>query len=192
MHLRKLTMDLVVIDYVLYALDDRFNTLSSKLSTQRKQIQILNTDGSSAGSVNRTSADHLILQGELGSGAVISIFQRGGPPIPGNPGLRWNIHGSTGEIQVTSDGSFLQVGYEDMKIVLHDQIKNKVEDIDFTPNDDAERLPMPARNVARLYEKFYSAEQNQFVGINEAVQRHRLLEQIKSASWDNIVMRSTA
>ncbi|KAF7194100.1 Galactose/lactose metabolism regulatory protein GAL80 [Pseudocercospora fuligena] len=171
-----------LIDFVLYALGQELSSLSAALSTQRKNVQLKHPDGKLEDDVRRTP-DQILLQGHLDDGAVLSVHQRGGSPFKDTPGLAWRIYGEKGEIEVTSDGSFLQVGYGDsMVIKLHDHDKDEVKTIDWEVKDGYEGYPGPAQNVARLYEAFADGRQEDYADWKQAVARHRLLEKLEESS----------
>lgn len=169
------------IDFVLYALGQDLSSISGILSTQRKVVQLKHPDGKLEDSERKTP-DHILLQGHLKDGGLLSVYQRGGAPFKGEPGLRWRIYGQTGEIEVTSDGSFLQVGYPHMEIRLHNHEKDTVETVDFAPNDEFESLPLPARNVARLYEAYADSRTDAYPDWKDAVANHTILEKIMESS----------
>jgi predicted dehydrogenase len=170
-----------MVDYVLYSLGEGLKVISAIISTQRPRIQLKDEDGTLV-DFERTSPDNIALQGHLQGGGVLSIHQRGGPPFKDTPGLVWRIYGEKGEIEVTSDGSFLQIGYPNMAIKLHDQAKDTVETIDYEVNDGFESLPLPAQNVARMYEAFADGRTGDFADWEEAVQRHLLLAKMEESS----------
>ena len=170
-----------MIDYILYALDDEIKDLSAVFSTQRKKAQIKHDDGHLT-DMARDTPDQIMLQGYLKGGAVLSVHQRGGSPFKGEPGLRWRIYGESGEIEVTSGGSFLQVGYPDMTIKLHDHKTDEIQTVDWATNDEWDQLPLPAKNIARLYEAFAEGDQTNYADWEQAVGRHKLLEKMEESS----------
>lgn len=107
---------------------------------------------------------------------------RGGSPFKGEPGLTWRIYGDKGEILVTASGPFLQVGYPDMVIKLHDHGSDAVEDINWvgTGGNVGQELPMPARNVAQMYDAY--AEGKSFPAFDVALTRHKLLDAVYKSS----------
>lgn len=133
------------------------------------------------GTVERDTADQILIQGRLSSGALLSYHLRGGPEIPGtSPGV-WSIYGSTGEIRVNAASNFLHIGGPGQTIQVHDQKTKEVETISLEPGDewDQKELPWPGRNVARLYEAFAEeGREHEYADWEEAVVRHRLVDEL--------------
>lgn len=129
------------------------------------------------GTIPRTTPDHILLQGHLASGALISYSVRGGLPIPGTPGLVWSIYGENGEIRVTAEGTNLHIGAPGDSIMIHDHATNTAEKIEWE-NDQWDELPWPAKNVARLYEAFALDDKQAYADWDESLVRHRLVEEM--------------
>ncbi|KAF2774036.1 NAD(P)-binding protein [Teratosphaeria nubilosa] len=170
-----------LIDFVLYGLGEEMKDLTGLISTQRPTVQLKHDDGKLE-DFSKTSPDQIMLQGHLQGGGMISVHQRGGGPFKDTPGLVWRIYGQKGEIEVTSDGSFLQIGYANMTIKLHDHEKDTVETIDWAVKDAEASLPQPAQNVGRMYEVFADGRTDGYADWSQAVQRHLLLEKIEESS----------
>lgn len=171
-----------MVDFVLYALGEEIKTFSAILSTQHKTPKLKHSDGRLEEGV-RDTPDQILIQGHLQSGAVLSIHQRGGVPFKGEPGLSWRIYGEKGEIDVSSVGTFMQVGYgDDMHIKLHDYQKDEVQVIDWSIKDDCQSLPGPAQNIGRLYEAFADGNVDQYADWEQAVARHRLIQKAFESS----------
>ena len=123
-----------------------------------------------------------MVHGELTNGAFVSTHFRGGYPYPGEPGLLWQIYGEKGEIRVSCDDAFLQIGLYDPKISILDHATNKVEVLDL-PADEMEEFPRENRNIARMYEAFATQEKHEnLVDFENAVVRHRFLDEVFKAS----------
>ncbi|KAF3389834.1 Galactose/lactose metabolism regulatory protein GAL80 [Talaromyces pinophilus] len=77
-----------------------FSSFQSLLSSQRSVVKIVEADGSVVKeNAVKTTPDHVMIQGMLNSGAVLSATIRGGAPFKGSPGLEWSIYGEKGEIK---------------------------------------------------------------------------------------------
>ena len=152
-----------MIDYVLYAAGAELSKLGAIVKTQRNMMQLKQADGSLSND-KRDTPDQIMVHGHLQGGAVLSVRQRGGPSFKAEPGLRWSIYGEKGEIEITSAGCFLQIGYNDMKIKLHDHQVDTVQTIDWAVDgsDEFESLPLSARNVARLYEAYVDGRHDEY------------------------------
>jgi predicted dehydrogenase len=122
-----------------------------------------------------TVPDQLLLQGTVPSGAVVSIHYRGGPPFPGTPGIQWCIQGSKGELRLTSSSWSLNVGREDTKVEWFDRERGTVEELKGDV-DELDELPVPARNIARVYEAYRKGDW--VPDFEWGVKRHTMLEEM--------------
>ncbi|KJX95009.1 NAD-P-binding protein [Zymoseptoria brevis] len=138
------------------------------------------------GEVKRTSHDQIAIQGHLKNGAVFSFHMRGGHPFPDTPGLEWRVYGESGEIRITTPSANLHFGGPGHKIQLHDHKSGSVEDIDI-PKDqwDEMELPITARAPARIYEAFADGKQDGYGIWEDAVVRHRLVEEMYARARDD-------
>jgi predicted dehydrogenase len=129
--------------------------------------------------VKRETHDQVLLQGHFESGALLSYHLHGGKPIGPGEGLNWRILGEKGEVSVTASGTWLQCGYPDSKIRLFDNRSEKIEEI-LIPQDEWDNLPLPAQNVARLYEAFADGRTDEFPDWSHAIQRHKMIDEMYS------------
>ena len=91
----------------------------------------------------------------------------------------------TGEIEVTASGTYLQTGYPDMLIRLHDYLSGETTAI--TPNDDAlSKLPLFSQNVGRIYEAFVDGKTSKHLDWPHVILRHRLVEEIYQREQDGV------
>lgn len=154
----------------------QFKTVNSLIANQRPLIQLLNKDGSVAvKDFQKTADDHIFLHGIVEDRTVVSFSLRGGKPFKGTPGLEWRIYGEKGEIRLTAAGPFLQVGYPELAISIHDFASNEVEGADLG-KDEFESIPLPARNVARVYEAIAAGDMSLLCDFEDAVERHRFID----------------
>jgi predicted dehydrogenase len=144
--------------------------------------------------VPKDTPDQILLQAQLDSGVVLSFHVRGGLPMAGaeTPAFVWRIYGEIGEIEVTGSSMLLNVGYAPgQKILLHDHRSQKTEEINIPVDNNIDSLPVPARNIGRVYEKYAeirgkkSAEptENALVSFDEALKRHELIAEMLRR-WD--------
>ncbi|ORY66047.1 uncharacterized protein BCR38DRAFT_429083 [Pseudomassariella vexata] len=127
--------------------------------------------------VERETHDQVMLQGHFESGALLSYHLHGGKAIAPGEGLHWRILGDRGELSVTASGTMLQIGYPDVKIRLFDNRTGGIEEVQVL-RDEWDDLPMPAQNVARLYEAFADGRKEDHPDWDAAVRRHRLIEEM--------------
>ena len=177
----------LVIDYIHSTLGE-FRSSTSHMQIQRPSVPIRdtkehrpqntgsNTNEEIVETVRSDVPDLIILNGVLNSGASLSVTFRRGQPFKGSPGLQWQIYGETGEIQVTSSGPSLQALDSGIKIQIHDFATDQVEDAPWQWHHH--ELPPQARNIAALYEAFYQQQGGQYPTFEDAVSRHRQLEEM--------------
>lgn len=132
--------------------------------------------------VTKNTPDQVLFQSTLENGAVIHVHVRGGKPFPGEPPNIWRIYGEKGEIDVTGPSLFFNVVTDGVKIRLHDQESGSLEDVHWE-KDEWDDLPVPARNIGRLYEAHRKGGDG-VVEFEEAVKRHNMLDDMYKA-WDD-------
>jgi predicted dehydrogenase len=100
--------------------------------------------------ISATTPDHLALAARLESGALLSLFYRGGKPRA--EGVRWEIHGTQGDLVLTSP-AFMQ---SLTPTLLGARGGDALTSIDAPAEHDLwPHAPTgPAANVARLYAAF--------------------------------------
>ena len=163
----------IVSDYVQLVLGE-ISSLTSKLTIQRPEVNIRGNDGTVVETVTSDVPDHILIIGELSSGAPLSFSLRRGQPFKGSPGFVWNIHGELGEIRVTASSPTFPVFGTDACIEVHDFGRDDLEDVPWEWN--ATTLPMPARCVGRLYDQFSLGTKGQYPDFDVATRRHRQIE----------------
>jgi predicted dehydrogenase len=150
------------------------------VANRRKTQTLVDKDGKVLNSnFPKSSDDTIFLHGYLSTGIPISYTLRGGIPFKDTPGLDWRIYGSKGEIRVTASGPFLQVGYPDVKIQVHDVEKGIVEDVGIEVDDVDTLLKgygLPSKNTGRVYRELAEGRNN--CNFEDAVERHGFIEEI--------------
>jgi predicted dehydrogenase len=160
-----------------YLVLGEFKTWDSLMVNRHPTKDIINPASNNAiitKAAPNTVPDQILLHGLTPSGAPISIHYRGGPPFPGTPGIDWRIQGDKGEIRLTSSSWSLNVGRPDTKIELFES-GGQVE-VAVPERDQWDELPVPAHNIARMYETFRKGEWVPDFGW--AVGRHEMLEEM--------------
>ncbi|KAF2804357.1 NAD-P-binding protein [Mytilinidion resinicola] len=166
---------------LLYALGE-LKTYSSILEVKRPKVDLLDKQVSDpeakvVGTTTRTSHDQILIQGHLESGALLSYHLRGGKAFAGTEGMLWRIYGETGEIQIKGPSPSVQIGNNGTKIEVQDISTRKVEEITLE-QDEWDKLPGSAPNVARMYEVFADKKTSEYPDWEEAVIRHRLVDEL--------------
>ena len=132
-------------------------------------------------------ADHILLQGGLESGALLSYHLRGGAPFAGQPGVIWTIYGEKGEVRITNPVTGLDITHEGLSINLHVFGEKEARPVEL-PKDDLSELAHPGQNVGRVYEAYASGKDGGPDGYPNwmlGLRRHELIEQIwKSADGE--------
>jgi len=119
------------VDQVQLAPGYGFELPHALLQTRRETWTLMNDDATvDQESIPKTADDTIFVTGTLSTGVAVSLNLLGGNPFPGTNGLKWLIYGETGTLRLTAPGPFLQIGYPDMKIELHDFITNSPKEIE--------------------------------------------------------------
>lgn len=137
----------------------------------------------------------------MSTGAVFTFkMHNSAVPLPGAkspdkghtaiPAIDWRIFGTKGEIRVTSPHSWaLNAGAEDISLELWKVEKGNVVEVEVPGWGEFDALPLPARNIARLYEAFADAaaregeetrkeDKDWYPDFEYALQRHQLIAQM--------------
>lgn len=156
-----------------------FASFTSLLGNQHPVVVIVDNGKIVEASVEKDTHDHIMLQGTLVSGAVVSFQMRGGKRFKGSPGLVWRIYGEKGEIMITGSSPSFDEGPNEVVIKVYDNDTDSVEEIEL-PKDPKVNLPSAGRNVARLYDAFAKGEH--YPTFDDAVARHRFIDLVYKSS----------
>jgi predicted dehydrogenase len=144
--------------------------------------QVWITDDNST--ITATTPDQVAVCGTLKSGAIASVFYRGGQSRGSN--FYWEVNGSDGDLVFEADIGNLQVA----DVRLRGGIGSSTQVADLAvPDPDKESLPrlpngMPS-NVARLYLQFArDLSDGTYIApdFDYAISRHELIERIRRAT----------
>jgi hypothetical protein len=159
-----------------------FKTITGILANRRPLIQLLDKDGSVAVKDNpKTADDTILVHGITKSDIPVSINLRGGKAFQGTPGQDWRIYGEIGEIRLIASGPFLNLGYSDITIAVHDFSSNVVEEINIGKGR-FDHLDLVGRNVAELYEAIAEDDRHILCDFEGAVERHRQIDTLYKAN----------
>jgi len=143
----------------------------------------------SIGTLDVTAPDQIFFQGKTQSGALLTYHLEGGRPFPGEPGLRWHIVGSKGELMITNPMSTVDISSDGVKILFHEYEEPKYQhpmqhgsspapvEIEL-PEDSLSSVPNPAKNVGLLYEAFADNRTDSYAGWSMGLRRHELMEEM--------------
>lgn len=162
---------------IIIVLGYGFKSSNTLFANRRPNITLLSDDGNIIEQNHlKTSDDTIFLQGTLSSDIPLSYSLRGGPRFKNIPGLDWRIYGETGEIRITATGLFLNVGYSDLKVEVHNFENDTVEEVAMDRDEIDEIGELRARNVARIYRELENGVIN--CTFEDAVARHEFIESL--------------
>ncbi|KAJ4303375.1 hypothetical protein N0V90_002268 [Kalmusia sp. IMI 367209] len=159
----------------------RLESYTPLLAIQHPTVQLTDHTGTPTGTAPRSSHDHILLNGTLASGALLSYSLRGGPAFDSISDTIWRIYGTKGAIQVVGPDSYLQIADDNFNIKVHEHGKEGLEEVNFDKDGwSGEECPLFARNVARLYEAFADGKgvDGGVLGWEDAVKRHVFVEEM--------------
>jgi predicted dehydrogenase len=134
------------LDAVTFVLGDLAD-IRAVAEVRRPTVTLSDTSGT----VSVSAPDHIAISARLASGAVASVFYRGG--VSRGDNFRWEINGSQGDLVLTSPVGNLQVINPTLSGAQGDgavQVLTVPSEYDLAP----QAPEGPAANVARLYAAF--------------------------------------
>lgn len=155
-----------------------FGELNARFASNYSQVKITDTNETR----EKTTPDQILIHGTLESGAPFSVHYRGG--VSRGTNFLWEINGTEGDIQVTSDLGHAQM----MQLTIHGARGDEQELVPLMPEEAAyEGWPefAGARNVARNYERLFNdlTEGTRTApSFEDGVALHELLDQIETSA----------
>ncbi|KAF2443019.1 oxidoreductase family protein [Karstenula rhodostoma CBS 690.94] len=149
------------LDWVHEVLGE-FNEFESRMQIQRPGVKIIGNGREVKKVIGTNIPDLLAIQGTLKAregesgvvdGALFTHVFRHGTPFKGQPGLTLVINGEKGELLVTMGEKFLFLE-DPIVIQLHDHVTDEVKELAWDWADWQKDLPVKARGVAELYERY--------------------------------------
>ncbi|KAK1754282.1 putative oxidoreductase [Echria macrotheca] len=171
-----------------------FQTLQAGLHTQQTTVSLINlaTREVIDPEYPRTAPDHIMVQGQLETGAVASIGFRHTLSSVDSVAIKWIISGTNGEIEVLFPerlgkvGSQWQTAHPGATLKVRVGREPEVELVDFNamagPNDAVAGLSPVAMNTGLLYDAFAHGEEEKYATFETALRTHRLLDRIARAA----------
>jgi predicted dehydrogenase len=151
------------LDYIHDVLGE-FESFSSRMQIQRPSVKIVDAQGSVKRRIESDVPDLLSMHGTLeareesisiAKGAQLSITFRLGPPFKGEPALTWSINGEKGELLIAIGGQYLHSHVIDpISIKFHDHATDEVKEFGWEWQGWQRELPVRARIIAELYERY--------------------------------------
>ncbi|QDS68666.1 hypothetical protein FKW77_002067 [Venturia effusa] len=171
------------IDNLLYALGE-FKAFDATLAIRWPKPNLTNANGSIGPSINRDTPDHVFLQGVLApTGAAVSFTLRGGKGFKSDPNLVWHIIGTKGEIRITSP-SLLGITTGAETFELYDHEKDAIEVVECPFPAAVKDIENFSKNCGQVYEAFATGDREGLVTCEDALIRHRFIEEIWRKSED--------
>ncbi|RFU74812.1 oxidoreductase family [Trichoderma arundinaceum] len=181
-----------LFDQVQYILGDLQN-IQSHLQLQRPNVLLRDPSTKEVvETVKSNVPDLVIINGTLAAsqiaadGANVLFRFRRGQQFLGEPALSWSINGEKGEIRLQAfGGSSLHANSYNAPVTIevHDFASDKLEQVDWNWQGWQEELPVVARSVGVLYEKFADGVFEGAPTFETALFRHEQLGTVL-AGWD--------
>lgn len=177
-----------VFDQVQHVLGDISN-LKTRVQIQRPEVKLRDpaTD-KIVETVTSDVPDLVFTAGTLtsssSSSASVSVRFRRGQPFPGDAALVWTINGEKGEIRLKAqEGTSLHANAYSgpVTIEIDDFEKGEVETVAWRWEEWQEELPVLARSVGAVYERFADGEVENLATFESAAVRHQQLNEIIEA-----------
>lgn len=180
-----------VFDGLQYVLGD-LQDATAHLQLQRPETKLLDATGKVVDKVTSNVPDLILVNGTLNGadgvqqGATVSLRFRRGEPFKGDPACVWTVNGEKGEVRLTAvNGPTFHAAADNKTVTLevHDFATDQVETVDWDWSGWARELPMVARGIGSLYDKYASGENDTTDGVpsfRTALHRHEQLEALLS------------
>jgi NADPH:quinone reductase-like Zn-dependent oxidoreductase/predicted dehydrogenase len=165
------------LDALTFALGD-VDSVTATLGIGHREISVLDS-----APIRSTTPDQVAVTAALHSGAVASIFYRGGLSRAGD--LRWEINGIEGDLLVTSPAANGNIQATELALAAGHGSDVHVQPMIVPDEYSGAGLHGPARNVAALYAAFArDLDEGSAVApsFGDAVRLHRLVDRIASGA----------
>ncbi|CAI6094813.1 unnamed protein product [Clonostachys chloroleuca] len=176
-----------LFDQIQHVLGD-FTNIESHLQIQRPEVKLFDPASKNVVETVQSDVPDLIYaiatlpeSESTQAGASALLRFRRGQTFKGDPALVWTIQGTKGEIRLTArDGTTLHASAYSgpVTIQVYDFATDTVEDVSWKWADWQEELPILARSVGEVYERFASENGSQLASFEEAGVRHKQLNKL--------------
>ena len=163
------------LDALMSVLGD-IDSIRGEMAIGRDTVHVIDDDTTRP----VTAPDQVALSLKLKSGAVGSVFYRGGLSRAGN--LRWEINGYAADALLTTPTANGNIQATELSLAIGDGEAGSVAPVDVAVPGELESLPVHARALAGLYTAFVSDLANGTSDVPDfeyAVRLHELLDQIE-------------
>ncbi|KGQ08823.1 Galactose/lactose metabolism regulatory protein GA L80 [Beauveria bassiana D1-5] len=163
---------------------------TAQFQLQRPDIKLVEPTGKVVDTIRSNVPDLIIVNGTLNGtettqqGATVSLRFRAGEPFKGDPAFVWTINGEKGEIRLTSvNGPTFHAAADNKTVTLevHDFETDQIEKIEWDWSGWEAELPMVARSIGTLYDRFARGLDDGTDGLpsfQTALHRHQQLEEL--------------
>jgi hypothetical protein len=127
--------------------------------------------------ITKNCPDNIHLQGRFADGTLLTYQLRAGTAFPGEPGCRWIINGSAGDILITNPRGCFDIEHAGISIRYQRAGDAEAEDV-VLEKDELSELEHPAQNVGRLYEAFAKGEVGKYADWGVALRRHEFIDEM--------------
>ncbi|MEU7305180.1 Gfo/Idh/MocA family oxidoreductase [Streptomyces sp. NPDC007206] len=169
------------LDALTYVLGD-IDRVTATLAVARPEVLIAEENTT----VPVTAPDQVAVTAALRSGAVASVFYRGGRSRAG--GLRWEINGTSGDLLLTSASADGNIQSTELTLAGGNGTATEVSPLTVPTYLDADLAAVPAgppRNVAAVYAAFakdLAKGTHEVPDFTHALRIHQLLADIETAA----------
>jgi predicted dehydrogenase len=154
-------------------------TFSSIMGTDHPTLDLIDPSKGSevVDTVSKDCPDNIHLQGRFSNGTLLTYQMRAGPSFPGEPGCRWTINGSKGDIQITNPRGCFDIEHAGIEIKYRKAGEKEAEVVELE-NDELSGFGHPAQNVGRLYEAYAKGETESYADWTVALRRHKFIHEM--------------
>ncbi|KAM3450637.1 hypothetical protein MY3296_005908 [Beauveria thailandica] len=161
---------------------------TAQFQLQRPDMKLVEPTGKVVGTIRSNVPDLILVHGTLDGtettqqGATVSLRFRAGEPFKGDAAFVWTINGEKGEIRLTSvHGPTFHTAADNKTVTLevHDFESDQVQTIEWDWSGWEAELPMVARSIGTLYDRYASGLNDGADGLpsfQTALHRHEQLE----------------
>ncbi|KAI4826358.1 hypothetical protein E4T44_09946 [Aureobasidium sp. EXF-8845] len=110
-------------------------------------------------------------------GNFATIWYLHSPSFSGEPGCRWTINGSKGDIQITNPRGCFDIEHAGIEIKYKESGEKESEVVELE-EDELSSLEHPAQNVGRLYEAYAKGETGSYADWKVALRRHKFVDEV--------------
>lgn len=158
----------------------------AQLNLQRPLVKLRDNETNKIVETTESNVpDFIVISGQLPESKIsskdatlLTRFRRG-QPFPGETPLVWTVNGEKGELRLTALGGTALHAHaysSPVTIEVHDFETDKFEKVDWDWEPWQAELPVVARSIGKVYDKFAAGEKTGVASFEDALVRHQQLE----------------